>query len=375
MILQSNPKAAYLSHRAEIDAAIARVLESGWYILGQEVAAFEREFAEYIGVAHAIGVASGTDALVLSLKACGVGPGDLVFTVAHTAVATVTAIDLCGAAPVFVDIDPQTYNMDPQRLEEAIAGAVTSGLGLARAVIPVHLYGAAAPIDTIAQIARAYGLRLIEDCAQSTGSEFADTKTGAWGDLGAFSFYPTKNLGALGDGGMVTTNDDELAERVRLLREYGWKERYVSALPGTNSRLDEIQAAILRAKLPFLDSANAQRRHIADLYDSLLVTSGLTLPKRSEIAPSVFHQYVVQTEGRDSLREYLKQAGVGALIHYPVPVHRQPAYEAFGRGASLPHTERAAREVLSLPIYPELDEESVRETASQILSWQRSHSS
>ena len=291
-VLQNSPKAGYLAHQAEIDAAIARTLASGWYILGQEVSAFEEEFAAYVGVGHAVGVASGTDGLRLALRALDIGPGDLVFTVSHTAVATVAAIDMMGATPVYVDIDPRTFTMHPERLAEAIAHAPP---GRPRAVLPVHLYGHPADLAAIAEICRRHDLRLVEDCSQSHGAAWQGKTTGAWGDIGVFSCYPTKNLGALGDAGVVVTNDAELNAQLRLLREYGWRERYVSAIPGENSRLDEMQAAILRVKLRHLETGNARRRALAERYASLLADADVTLPQARPEAVPVYHQYVIRS--------------------------------------------------------------------------------
>ena len=402
IIPQTDPRANYHAHRAEIDAAIATVLEGGRYILGEQVASFEREFAAYLGVRHAIGVGSGTDALHLALRACGIGPGLPVFTVAHTAVATVAAIEMCGATPVLVDINPADFTMDPQRLEEAVktsrgeaflpapvvtkdvapdAGILDAARSLASAsplqgtpfrgaVIPVHLYGQPADTAAILTIARRYGLAMVEDCAQSHGATAHGHVTGAIGDIAAFSFYPTKNLGALGDGGAVVTSDTRLAERVRLLREYGWRERYVSDIPGLNSRLDEIQAAILRVKLRHLDAENVRRVSIAAEYDRLLAGSGLALPEIRPGAMHVYHQYVVRAANRDRLQSHLRTLGIGALIHYPVPVHLQPAYAGRLPGAdALPVTEAAARQVLSLPMFPELTDEQVRITAAAVTAW------
>ena len=363
-IPQTNPKANYLAHKEAVDGAIARVLESGWYILGGEVVAFEREFAAYLGANHAVAVASGTDALHLSLRACGVGPGDFVLTVSHTAVATAAAIGLCAASPVFVDIVPDGYTMDPDRLEDAVRGFRGGRL---RAVVPVHLYGHPADMEAIVEIARRHDLRVVEDCAQSHGATFRGKRTGTLGDIAAFSFYPTKNLGALGDGGMVVTDDPGLAENVRLLREYGWKERYVSTVEGLNSRLDELQAAVLRVKLPHLDAENEARRRIAAIYDSLLAETALALPKTRPDVTHVYHQYVIRTSRRDALKTRLKEKGIGTLIHYPVPVHRQPAYSGLRPGGnSLPKTEEIAREILSLPMFPELREEQARTVAREI---------
>lgn len=364
-ILQSNPKAGYLAHREEIDAALLRVANSGWYILGQEVEAFEAEFAAYHGLAHAVGVASGTDALELALRGCGIGPGDAVFTVSHTAVATVAAIERCGAVPVLIDIDPETYTLSP----DALAQALKEWRGpRPAAVLPVHLYGQVADMPSILDIAAKHGLRVIEDCAQAHGARLAGRLAGTWGDAAAFSFYPTKNLGALGDGGAVITGAADISERVRELRQYGWRERYVSAVPGLNSRLDEIQAAVLRVKLKYLDAANQSRRRIADAYRSALSGSGLNVPASTGDAFHVYHQFVVRADDRDRLQAELRQAGIGTLVHYPQPVHRQPAYAGRLAYGDLRQSEAAASSVLSLPLYPELDGESVSRVASTILT-------
>ena len=361
-VLQSSPKAGYLAHQAEIDAAVARTLASGWYILGKEVDAFETEFAAYLGAPHAIGVANGTDGLRLAIRACGIGPGDLIFTVAHTAVATVAAIDAAGATPVYVDINPRTFTMDPEKLEEAIAHAPA---GTPKAVLPVHLYGHPADLTAIAEIARRHGLLLMEDCSQSHGAAWNGQKTGTWGEITVFSCYPTKNLGALGDGGVVATRSAALNTQMRLLREYGWRERYVSAISGENSRLDELQAAILRVKLNYLDADNQKRKAAAARYDTLLAGANIVLPAVRPEADPVFHQYVIRAPRRDALREYLKQQGISTLIHYPVPIHQQPAYAHFARGP-LPETEAAAQEVLSLPLYPEISGDDLCRTAEAI---------
>ncbi len=351
-IPQTDPRANYLAHRAAIDAAIARVLDSGRYILGPEVEQFEQSFAAFIGAAHAVGVASGTDALVLALRAMGVGGGDYVATVSHTAVATVAAIELAGARPLLVDVEPGALTLDPAALARAFAAPP----GRIAAVIPVHLYGQAADLDAILDLARRHGARIVEDCAQAHGARLHGQLLGTFGDIAAFSFYPTKNLGALGDGGAVTTNDAALAARVREIREYGWRERYVSAVPGMNSRLDPLQAAVLGAKLPALDAENRARAAVANLYDARLEGAALELPARRADATHVFHQYVVRHPARDSLRERLAAKGIGTLVHYPVPVHVQEAYR--GRVAVAPgglaESERAAASVLSLPIFPEL---------------------
>jgi len=364
VVPQTDPKANYRAHRKEIDAAIQRVLNSGWYILGQEVESFEREFAAYVGVQHAIGVGSGTDALELALRVSGVGPADLVFTVSHTAVATVAAIELAGATPVLVDIDPATYTMDPNSLAEALSRSYQGRLG---AVIPVHLYGQPADMPAIVELAHRYGLRVIEDCAQSHGATLGGRKTGNWGDIAAFSFYPTKNLGALGDGGMVVTNDSSLADKVRSLRQYGWRERYVSDSPGLNSRLDELQAAILSVKLQYLDEENQKRRAVAEVYDRMLSRANLVLPACVSGAKHVYHQYVVRSTNRGALKSLLADKGIGTAIHYPVPVHRQPAYQ--GRlpcPVSMVRTEMLAGEILSLPMYPELTEAQVQAVCTAV---------
>ncbi len=363
-LLPSSPKTNYLSHKNEIDAAIARVLDSGRYILGQEVTAFENEFAAYINVRFGIGVGSGTEALHLALRACGIKEGDEVITVSHTAVATVAAIELCGATPVLVDIDLNTYTINPNQIESAITKRT-------KAVIPVHLYGHPADMESIIRIAKRYNLRVIEDCAQCHGAIYKDRKTGSWGDIAAFSFYPTKNIGAIGDGGIIVTNDPELAERGKLLREYGWRQRYVSDFAGLNSRLDELQAAILRVKLRYLDEENRKRQSLAAIYDQMLSSTSLTLPTCPSNATHVYHQYVVRLDRRNSLREFLQEKGIGTLIHYPVPIHQQPAYQGRLRCiGSIANTEGIVKEILSLPMYPELALDEVQRVAAAIVLWE-----
>jgi dTDP-3-amino-3,4,6-trideoxy-alpha-D-glucose transaminase len=358
-------KRQYASIKGEIDTAVARVLEGGWYILGREVAAFEQEFAAYCDVAHAVGVGSGTDALHLALAACGIGPGDEVITVPHTAVATVAAIELAGARPVLVDVDPARYTLDPDQLEAAITPHT-------RAVVPVHLYGCPADLGPIMGIAQRHGLFVVEDCAQAHGALYQGQRVGSWGHIAAFSFYPTKNLGACGDGGMVTTNDPDLAQRARLLRQYGWQARYISSLKGLNSRLDELQAAILRVKLHYLEAWNERRRRLAHLYDERLAESGVVTPQEPDDVTHVYHLYVVRHPRRDELRAFLRERGIGSLVHYPVPVHLQPAYRDLGHEAgTLPSAEAAAREVLSLPLCPELSEEEVARVADAVIAFTR----
>jgi dTDP-4-amino-4,6-dideoxygalactose transaminase len=363
VIPQTNPQANYLAHRDSIDAAIRRVLEAGWFILGQEVRTFEQEFAAYVGCRFAAGVANGTDALELALRASGIGPGDVVLTVSHTAVATVAAIERAGASAVLVDIDPDTYTMDPKSLAQAIGhmGLRSSPwAGRLKAIVPVHLYGHAAELDAILSLAGEHDLVVVEDCAQSHGATFNGRRLGTFGLAASFSFYPTKNLGALGDGGMVVTSDEGVAERLRMLREYGWRQRYVSDVPGVNSRLDELQAAVLRAKLPHLDADNARRQAIAAEYQRALGNGKVTAPVTRPGCTHVFHQYVIRTPSRDALREELKARGVGTLIHYPMPVHLQPAYrDRLPPVVPLQASERAALEVLSLPMFAELQPNDV----------------
>jgi len=371
----ADPKANYWAHKDEIDTAVRRVLEGGWYILGPEVAAFEQEFAAAMGVAHAVGVGSGTEAIHLALRVCGVGQGDAVFTVSHTAVATVAAVELAGATPVLVDIDPRTFTLDPNRLEDTLREQSSAGAAAARArpkaIVPVHLYGHPADMPAILDIARRYHLRVIEDCAQAHGAALQGRKAGTWGDLAAFSFYPTKNLGALGDGGALVTNAPDLAERARLLREYGWRERYVSDCPGMNSRLDEVQAAVLRVKLRYLEQENARRRQLARAYESLLSPTSLRLPHPLGQVEHVYHLYVVRSRHREQLRSYLRENAIGTAIHYPVPVHRQPAYQSriIIGGGELHETEQTCQEILSLPMYPQLTEEQVQYVGERIAHW------
>jgi dTDP-4-amino-4,6-dideoxygalactose transaminase len=363
LIRQTNPKANYLAHKEEIDSAVARVMESGWYILGQEVTAFEKEFAAYVGVEFGIGVGSGTEALHIALRACGVKPGDEVITVSHTAVATVAAIQLCGATPVLVDIHPETFVIDANQIERAMTSRT-------RAIVPVHLYGYMADMEIIRSIADRHGVQVVEDCAQSHGAAYGGRKSGAWGDMAAFSFYPTKNLGALGDAGMVVTNDPTQGGRARLLREYGWRQRYVSEIPGLNSRLDELQAAILRVKLRYLDQWNEERRRKARIYTEALAPLGLGCPSEGSGVKHVYHQYVIRTKERDRLQVFLKERGIETLVHYPVPVHLQKAYEDLGyRKGDLPSTEKCCSEILSLPFFPEMKESEIREVAQGIRSF------
>jgi dTDP-4-amino-4,6-dideoxygalactose transaminase len=364
-IFNNNLKAGYFTIKGEIDAAIAHVLESGRYILGEEVRAFEEEFSAYLGVRFGIGVGSGTEALHLALRACGITSNDEVITVSHTAVATVAAIELCGAKPVLVDIDSSTFLIDPDRIEHAITPRT-------RAIIPVHLYGYVADMEAIRSLADQRGLRVIEDCAQSHGALLKGRQSGSWGDLSTFSFYPTKNLGALGDGGMVMTDDPGLAERVRMIRQYGWRQRYISEIPGLNSRLDELQAAILRVKLKYLDQRNEARRKKAQLYTALLKDMDIRCPVEEDPKRHVYHLYVIRARNRDALQTFLKERGIETLIHYPVPVHLQKAYQYLGyRRGDLPSTETCSEDILSLPLYPEMAESDVAEVAARIAHFYR----
>ena len=368
MILCSNPHAQYLALKEEISEAIQATLDSGRYVLGDQVRAFESEFADYIGVSNAVGVGSGTEALNVALRACGIGTGAEVITVSHTAVATVAAIELAGATPVFADICPESFTLDVAQLE-ALIGPKT------RAIVPVHLYGHPAAMDHILEIAQRHDLRVIEDGAQAHGAVYQGQRVGSFGDLACFSFYPTKNLGGLGDGGAVVTNNPELAAKVRGLREYGWTERYVSHFPGLNSRLDEIQAAILRVKLRHLDSANARRREWADFYSAELSGRDLVLPSIGDDCEHVFHLYVVRSPQRDALQSWLASRSVGALVHYPRPVHLQPAYQNRLRGSNrLPETERAADCILSLPLDPALTHVQAECVVKAILEYTDSQS-
>lgn len=351
--------AGYLAVKDELDAAVQRVVNSGWYLLGKELSSFESSFAQWCGQSHCIGVANGTDALELSLRALGIGAGDAVLTVSHTAVATAAAIVRAGATPVFVDIDPKHYTMCPEKLQQAIESHAARGEGQLKAVIPVHLYGQPADIAAISDIARAHDLAIIEDCAQAHGAKIGDKKVGSFGDLACFSFYPTKNLGAMGDAGAVVTGDDELARRVRCLREYGWEERYVSSIPGgINSRLDEIQAAVLLVKLGVLDAENASRQSIAQQYGAGLGSvDTIRLPAVRPSVSHVYHLYVVQVENREAVRAKLQQDfSIGTGIHYPKPVHQQPAYERYVQPwTDLSHTDAMTPRIMSLPMYPQLE--------------------
>lgn len=343
-------KANYAAHRNEIDAAMARVLENTSFIGGPEVHAFQEAFARFQGTSRAVGIASGTAALYLALKALGVGAGDEVITTPHTFIATVEPIAQLGARAVFVDIDPVTFNLDPSRIEAAISP-------LTKAIVPVHLYGQLAPMNTIMDIARRHGLKVVEDAAQAHGAELDGQRAGAWGDAACFSFYPGKNLGAFGDGGALCTNDDRLADTVAKLRDHGRTTKYEHDVLGYGERLDALHAAILGAKLPHLnDWNNARRRHAAYYDEALSEIEGVEAPTPPRDGLHVYHLYVVRVSGdRDAIIAELQNQGIGAGIHYPVPLHLQSALAHYGgKPGDFPHTEEAARSIISLPIFPEL---------------------
>ncbi len=354
MIQVASPLAQYVTHRDAIQSALLRVMESGTYILGDEVETFERAFAEYCGAAHAVGVGSGTDALIIALRALDVGPGDDVVTVSHTAVATVAAVLATGATPVLVDVDPEFYTIDPAHIEDALTSRT-------KAVVAVHLYGQTADMASIMEIATRRGIRVVEDCAQAAGARYGDRRVGTLGDIGCFSFYPTKNLGAIGDGGMITTADAALAARVRRIRQYGWDESRESDEIGVNSRLDPLQAAILNVKLPHLNAENARRSAIAAAYDRGLAGFDVTVPAMRPNTQHAYHLYVIACEERDALAKHLAGAQIGSAVHYPVPVHLQRGYaeRVVVPKRGLPISTSLAQRILSLPIYPELRDSEV----------------
>jgi dTDP-3-amino-3,4,6-trideoxy-alpha-D-glucose transaminase len=349
--------------RPELDTAIARVLDRGWFLMGPELQTFEHAFAAYHGSdLQAVGVGSGTDALRIGLLALGVEPDDEVLVVSNAGIPPVAAVVATGARPVFCDVNPNTHTLDPAEIDHRTTSRT-------RVVLVVHLYGQPAPMDAIVDSARARGLKVLEDCAQAHGARQAGRVVGTLGDAGAFSFYPTKNLGALGDAGAVLTADPHVADQAKLLRSYGWRQHYVSELHSTVSRLDELQAALLLAKLPHLDTWNSIRRRLAQRYRAQL--HGLV-----ELPPEdgVFHLFVVRTLKRDTLRAFLADRGIGTAVHYPLPAHLQAPYAAYGSGpGSLPHTERLAEEILSLPLHPELSDDDVDYVASQVRAFSASH--
>uniref|UniRef100_Q02CC1 DegT/DnrJ/EryC1/StrS aminotransferase n=1 Tax=Solibacter usitatus (strain Ellin6076) TaxID=234267 RepID=Q02CC1_SOLUE len=354
-------KAQYKAIKTELDAAVIHVLENAQFVLGPEVAAFEKEFAAYSGATEAIGVNSGTSALHLALLAAGVGPGDEVITVPFTFVATAASIVYTGASPVFVDIDPATFNIDVTRIEAAITPRT-------KAIMPVHLFGQPADMDPIMEIARRHNLVVIEDAAQAHGAEYKGRRAGSIGDMACFSFYPAKNLGACGEGGAVTTNNSEHAQKIRLLRDWGSSKKYVHDVMGYNYRLEGIQGAILRVKLRHLESWTEARRAHAFRYNQLLEGSAVRPPQAMTWARHVYHVYTIRTAQRDRVRQELQEREIQTGVHYPIPIHLQPAYESLGysRG-DFPAAEQATAEVLALPIYPELTDAQLREVAGAIL--------
>lgn len=350
----------YATIEEEIDEAISRVLRGTDFVLGRDVALFEEEFAAFCEVEHAVGVDSGTSALEMALRAHGVGPGDEVITVANTFIATALAISYVGARPVLVDADPQTHTMDVSLLKRAITER-------SKAIIPVHLYGHPADMDPIMDVARQRGLIVIEDACQAHGARYKGRRVGSIGDAAAFSFYPGKNLGAYGDGGIVVTNDERVADSLRMLRNYGQREKYQHLLRGFNRRLDTLQAAVLRVKLKHLDEWNGARRRHAQRYDDLLAGTGLALPVEADYAQSVYHLYVIRSRDRDGLSGFLRDKGISTGIHYPIPVHLQPAYRDLGYGeGSFPVAEEYAKQLLSLPMYAELPPEAMEYVARGI---------
>ncbi len=343
--------AQYHSIKDEIDAAVHSTLESGHFILGPAVLKFEQSIASYLGVEHAIGLASGTDALVIALRALNIGRGDEVLIPAYTFFATAGAVMSVGAKPVFVDVDPQSYQIDVDMIKARITPAT-------KAIIPVHLYGHPAEMGPILEIARAHNLKVIEDNAQAFGAEYQGRKTGSFGDIACLSFFPTKNLGAFGDAGGVVTNDAALADRMRMLRTHGWKKKYFSEELGYNSRLDALQAAILQAKFPHLDEWNDKRRELADIYTERLAPLGVGVPVERPWGKHVYHLYIIRTSRRDELQAFLKNEGVAAEVYYPLPPHLATPCREFGyREGDFPHAEKASRETLALPLFPELTQE------------------
>jgi len=358
----------YEKIKSEILAATQRVYKKGRFILGEEVSGFEKEFSHYCGVRYGVGVGSGTDALYLALKAAGIGEGDQVVTVANSFVATALAISFTGAKPLFVDIDPKAYTMDPNSLELLLKREKTKKSGRKiRAVLPVHLYGHPADMDSIMEIANRYDLVVIEDACQAHGAKVGRRKVGSLGAMGCFSFYPTKNLGGYGDGGMVVTDGQKYDRKLRLLRCYGQREKYQHILKGHNSRLDEIQAALLRVKLKYLDEWNEERRRKAKLYATLLSPLGLVCPSEKKGVRHVYHLYTIKTGRRGALQTFLKKRGIETLIHYPIPIPLEKAYREMGyRSGDFPLTDQWSRKILSLPFFPEIREREMEKVAEGI---------
>ncbi len=360
----ADPGASFLAKEEVVREAIERVLASGWYVLGKETETFEQEFAAFHGEGfQCVGVGNGTDAIAVTLQALGLGPGDEVLTVSHTAVATVAGIEQAGCRPAFVDVHPATRCLDPARLPAAI-GPDT------KAIVVVHLYGQPAPMPAILAFARKHELLVVEDCAQAHAARISGQMVGAFGDAATFSFYPTKNLGTLGDGGAILTANPATADKARALRQYGWDDTRQSRLAGVNTRLDEIQAAILRAKLPSLEADNERRREIARLYHKRLADACFSLPAMPEDETHAMHLFVLETEERDALLAHLREHGIGATLHYQDPVHLQQAYQGRLRGAdALPVTERLRTRILTLPLFPEMSDDAAEGVAQAVLEW------
>jgi dTDP-4-amino-4,6-dideoxygalactose transaminase len=352
-----DPAGEYASLKTEIDAAISRVFSSGRFVLGPEGEALEREIAELVGAAHAVGCNSGTDALHFPLVAAGIGPGDEVVVPGFTFFATGEAVSYTGATPVFADVDEGTFNLDPAALIKAITKRT-------KAVIAVHLFGQCAALDRISEICKAQNLLLVEDCAQCIGADYQGRPAGSWGDFGGFSFYPTKNLGAAGDAGLMTAKSDAHARTLRMLRHHGSRQTYLHERIGWNSRLDELQAAVLRVKLKRLEEFNKARRAVAKRYREKLVGANVILPAEHGRGTHVYHQFTIRSEKRDAIKEALGKEGIASSVFYPMPLHQQPAYQGLGKDISLPIAEKLARTVLSLPIHPLLDEASIDRIAA-----------
>jgi len=355
VIYCANPKLIDEKMTDEVLSSIQKVIASGEYILGEQVSIFEKNFSAYVNQTHGVGVNSGTDALILSLKALNIGLGDEVITVAHTALATVSAIIACGATPVLVDVDPLYFTIDPIKIKQAITRKT-------KAVIPVHIYGQAAEMDIISEISKVAGIYIIEDCAQATGAEYNGRKIGSMGTAGCFSFYPTKNLGGIGDGGMVVASDTNFASKVTSLRQYGWDNRRDASSTGLNSRLDELQAAILNIKLKYITCHNQQRSNLAHLYDNYLKAQGIKTPEVRSGSTHVYHLYVVQCDDRVAVQKKMNSKGIFPGIHYPKPIHFQSGYKNLCKipDEGLPITEMLSNTILSLPMYPGLDEAKIK---------------
>lgn len=363
MIFQTNPLSQYRKYKSEIDGGIEATLESGSYILGNQVEAFEAEFSRYIGCTYSIGVANGTDAIALILRALGIGQGDEVITTSHTAIASVAAIISVGALPVLVDISLEDYLLDPSNIERAITKQT-------KAIMPVHLYGKPANLEEILRITKVHKLHLIEDCSQAHGATFRGQKVGVFGIANAFSCYPTKNLGALGDAGVITTNDQEIAKKLYRIRQYGWESRNKSLEFGINSRLDEIQASVLRTKLKYLDENNLRRKEIAAAYSLKFKNCGIKTQKNDNHSENVFHQFVIQLKNRNELISFLNTRGIQTSVHYPNPIAEMKGYlDKIKIMGNLENTKLVSGTILSLPIYPELLDEEVEQVADTVMDF------